>query len=266
MACTTVAQAAGSAAGSITMTDIVRNRGLAITTAMIARRPRTARLGAALLTVACAVCIGGNAHATPIEGSIFVYSQAGVTGYTPMQSTQTQNWYAPASSPLSMSSSATEASGAATANAYMNGSATWAPDGDSGTFSFNYGISGTSAPYIYEEVNNIPFGGNPLNLYGSVGTPPNWGYEFTADATGDFVLNYTINTTRDTFPLQGFSISGLPGDVNFGTGIDASGAFIVPLVQGQTYTIWIEEQSNEKGKLIRLGPPRPPSAGRCQVR
>jgi hypothetical protein len=66
-------------------------------------------------------------------------------------------------------------------------------------------------------------------------------------------LNYTIATTGDTFPLQGFTISGLPGDVNFGTGIDSSGAFTAPVVKGQSYTVWIEEQSNESGSVDSSG-------------
>jgi hypothetical protein len=106
--------------------------------------------------------------------------------------------------------------------------------------------------------------GGIRKIYTAVGTPPNWGYEFTATASGDFVLDYDITMNGDTFGLQGFSLSGIyspqyaaanNGDGYLNTnpsgptadGIDNSGEYVAPVTAGETYTLSFSEESNFTG-------------------
>jgi hypothetical protein len=150
----------------------------------------------------------------------------------------------------------------------MSETATWAPDGTSGTFTSDYSLSSTqAASYVSVAVDNGPFGGNPDDLYDTVGTPPNWGYSFIATESGNFVLDYNVTMTGDTFGLQGFSMFGIysplyasenngQGYLNTnpnapgGYGIDSSGEFVAPVVAGTTYTIGLAEQSNYGGSAL----------------
>jgi hypothetical protein len=137
----------------------------------------------------------------------------------------------------------------------MSETVTWAPNGTSGTFTSDYSLaSSPEASYVSIGANNIPFGGNPDNLYHTVGTPPNWGFEFTAEASGDFVLDYDVTMTGNLFGLQGFSMFGIASPTYPGGYLDtgneissSSDVFVAPVVAGQTYTIGLEEQSNYSG-------------------
>jgi hypothetical protein len=140
----------------------------------------------------------------------------------------------------------------------MSETATWSPNGTSGTFTSDYSLSSSqSAAYVVVGVNNIPFGGNPDNLYTTVVTPPNWGYEFTATESGNFVVDYDVTMTGDLFGLQGFNMSGIysptfPGNY-LNTGDEdpsSSGVFVAPVVAGQTYTLGMGEESNYGGSAL----------------
>jgi hypothetical protein len=191
----------------------------------------------------------GAALAQPIEGSISAYSRTiaynvNLPEPSPVTSTQTENWYATPASPLSVSTSATESAnagyGSSSGTATMSETATWAPNGTSGTFTSDYSLSTTQeASYVAVAVNNIPFGGNPDDLYETVGTPPNWGFEFKATESGNFVLDYDVTMTGDLFGLQGFSMFGIaspsyPGLCLYTGNEDpsSSGVFVAPVVAG----------------------------------
>jgi len=235
-------------------------------------RSKTFRRPALLAALACGIIAStGTAQVQPIEGSISAYSQVNARNVNlpnpgPITSTQTENWYTIPVSPLSVSTSVTESAdagyGTSGGTATMSETATWAPDGTSGTFTSDYSLSSTQeASYVGVGVNNIPFGGNPDNLYNTVGTPPNWGYEFTATESGDFVLDYDVTMTGTgpdpIFGLQGFSMYGIaspsyPGYyLSTGNEIaNSSGVFVAPVVAGQTYTIGMSEESNYSGSAL----------------
>ena len=232
----------------------------------------TYRLGLFAALVACLAAGSGTAFSQPVQGNISVYSQASAYDTTLPQtpgvtSTQTGSWnLIPASETAnSFATQSVDAqSGDGSATASMSGLASWAPNGDSGAFSFDYTLASVRSATVLESANNAPFGGNPENLYGTVGTPPDWGYEFTATASGDFVLDYDITMTGDTFGLQGFSLSGIYSPqyaaLNNGNGyldtnpsgptadgVDNSGEYVAPVTAGETYTLSFSEESNFSG-------------------
>jgi protein with PEP-CTERM/exosortase system signal len=139
----------------------------------------------------------------------------------------------------------------------MSETATWALDGTSGTFTSDYTLTSSSpTAYIVDGPSNIPSGGNPDDLYDTVGTPPNWGFEFTAEASGNFVLDCDSTATGFLFGLQGFNLSGIysptyasehGGQGYLDADINSSGEFVAPVVAGQTYTLFLGEQSNYGG-------------------
>jgi hypothetical protein len=247
-----------------------RPKALARAGTRLFRVSNTARLTASLAVLACGlVAACGTARAQPIEGSISAYSQANAYNVNlidpgAVTSTQTENWYNTPVSPLSVSTSATQSAnagyGSSSGTATMNETATWSPNGTSGTFTSDYSLSTTQeASYVSVGVDNIPFGGNPDNLYNTVGGPPNWGYEFTPTESGNFVLDYDVTMTGNLFGLQGFSMFGLYSPTYNGTGgyLDtpdetpsSSGVFVAPVMAGHTYTIGLNEQSNYGGSAI----------------
>jgi hypothetical protein len=223
---------------------------------------KTLQLAAPFAGLACClVAATGTAVAQPVEGSISAYSQAyATTGGppVPVTSTQTENWYTTPVS-LSVSTSATASAnagyGRSSGTATMDETATWAPNGTSGTFTSDYTLSSSQeASYVTVGVNNIPFGGNPNDLYDTVGTPANWGFEFTATQSGNFVLNYDVTMTGNLFGLQGFGLFGISGTGGYlDTGDEtssSSGVFVAPVLAGQTYTIGLAEESNYGGSAL----------------
>lgn len=217
---------------------------------------------------ACLVAATGTAFAQPIQGSISAYAQAYAVNDNTSQtqpptdtSTQTKYWNTNPISPLSVSAFATQSAdagyGSSSATASMSETATWAANGTSGTFTSDYTLASSSATdYVVVGPNNIPLGGNPDDLYGTVGALPNWGFKFTAEESGNFVLDYDSTATGFLFGLQGFNLSGLYSpqyaSENNGQGylsadINSSGEFVAPVVAGQTYTLFLSEESNYGG-------------------
>jgi len=144
-------------------------------------------------------------------------------------------------SPLSVSATATEGG----VTSFGSETATWAPDGNSGTVVADYGWSFRA----------------PAGVYTGVGTGesgPNWEYSFVADATGNFVLNYNVTGTGDTlFGLQGFRI-GEHGYFNLGyAGVDdahpsVSGQYIYAVTAGNYYDFQFVNLGNINGTIQTL--------------
>ena len=144
-------------------------------------------------------------------------------------------------SPLSVSATATDRG----ATAYGSESATWAPDGNSGTLVADYGWSIRA----------------PEGTTSSVGTGdsgPNWEYSFIADATGNFVLNYDVAGSGDTlFGLQGFRI-GEHGYFDLGYALvdnahpSVSGQYVFAVTQGQGYDFQLVNLGNISGTIQKL--------------
>jgi hypothetical protein len=232
------------------------------------------RLALLLASVSLLIAATGTATAQPMTGSISAYAQAyAYNANLSLQvqpptdtSTQTEYWNTNPISPLSVSTFATQTadagSGPSSGTASMSETATWAPNGTSGTFTSDYTLSSsTAASYVIVGVNNIPFGGNPDNLYNPNVPPQNWGFEFTATASGNFVLDYDITQTGAPTGLMGFSLSGIysplyasenDGQGYLSTGVNSSGEFVAPVVAGQTYTLGLGEQSNYGGSALDI--------------
>jgi hypothetical protein len=139
----------------------------------------TYRLGSFAALVPCLAAVSGTAFSQPIEGSISVYSQASAYNSnlprTPIvTATETGSWATTPASEIAnsfASQSVETESGEGSATASMSGSASWAPNGNSGAFSFDYSLASVTSPTVIGSANNVPFGGNPENLYGSWHTP-----------------------------------------------------------------------------------------------
>jgi hypothetical protein len=128
------------------------------------------------------------------------------------------------------------------ASVYANGTATWAPDGDSGTVQMNWGWSTSGASRVNDN-------STAVDQYDAI---DNWTYTFTADVTGQFIMDYSVtaNESEDTFGLQGIAIdldnfdsSSNPPQLN---PIDPteSGVFVGDVTEGQSYTVSLNEQGN----------------------
>ena len=117
---------------------------------------------------------------------------------------------------------------------FGNGTASFAADGNSGTFTQNWGWAGVG---VSELETNLAF---------STG---DWTYTFTSDVTGSFVLNYNVVGSGDTFGLQQIylsdnfdSQSGVPGGTVFDP--TASGTIVGSITAGQTYTVALANYGN----------------------
>ena len=146
-------------------------------------------------------------------------------------------------SPLSVSATAT----AGGVTSFGSATATWAPDGNSGTVMADYGWS-----------IRTPFGTGSAVATGNDG--PNWEYSFFADATGDFVLNYNITGSSvgdlGLFGLQGFRI-GEQGYFDLGYALvddahpSVSGQYVFAVTQGNYYDFQFVNLGNLNGNTIR---------------
>jgi hypothetical protein len=227
------------------------------------------KLASCVALAACLVAATETAFTQTIQGSISAYAQASADNVNlPAQaqpptdtSTQTEYWNTNPISLLSVSAFATQSAdagyGPSSATASMSETATWAPNGTSGTFTSGYTLASSFATdYVVVGPNNIPLGGNPDDLYSTVGPPPNWGFEFTATESGNFTLDYDITATGNLVGLLGFNLYGIyspqyasenDGQGYLSTGINSSGEFVAPVVAGQTYTLGLGEESNYGG-------------------
>ena len=152
--------------------------------------------------------------------------------------------------PLSGSTVVTNtAPNGSTGETFANGSSTWAPDGNSGTVTIDYGWSANT----HDFTSGFAAGGAIDPLYSH-----NWSYTFVADQTGLFVMNANVVGTGSSddpsiaspmFGLLGFDIIGsdfFPLGVNF-TDPTASGQITQMLLAGNTYTMVIRNASNIYG-------------------
>jgi hypothetical protein len=124
----------------------------------------------------------------------------------------------------------------ATASAFGIGNADWVAGGNAGTVSFrNFGYSFTPGNFSTAQLN--------------VGPGSDWLYNFQADGSGFFNLNYNVSlTTGGGFGLWGWRIlwSGPGGGLDPTNVFDptAVGTFIRPVVEGNTYTVELENNTN----------------------
>lgn len=77
-----------------------------------------------------------------------------------------------------------------------------------------------------------------------------WRYAFIADATGDFVLDYTLSLSgRETFGLNGFYLSSSFGSAYFNAG-NTSGQYVGSVIAGNTYNIYAYANANVSGLYL----------------
>lgn len=191
-------------------------------------------------------------QATPItaylgaSSTVNFYSEAG--GLTVAQDTQA---WAGTPGALSVSTVAAGISeNGSTATTFNRGSGTWAPDGNSGTVTIDYGWSANT-----HDVVTAAATGSVDPQYGL-----NWSYTFTADQTGLFVINCVVvgsGSTNDpgvTFPMFGLIGFDTIGSAFFPLGVNffdptASGQVTQMLQAGNTYTMVIRNGGNISGSL-----------------
>lgn len=119
-------------------------------------------------------------------------------------------------------------------NVYGNGSATWAADGNSGTIQMNFG---------WDLDGGVKAANTNL-------APSNWVYNFTADANGNFVMNYAIGGSgHDLFGLWGFDLfhildNGVGGPVTDANDPSSSGQFVGAVTAGQNYFVSLYNNGN----------------------
>ena len=74
-----------------------------------------------------------------------------------------------------------------------------------------------------------------------------WRYAFIADATGDFVLDYTLSLSgRETFGLNGFYLSSNFGSAFFSSG-NTSGQYVGSVTAGNLYNVYMYANANLNG-------------------
>ncbi len=78
-----------------------------------------------------------------------------------------------------------------------------------------------------------------------------WLYSFVADATGDFVMDYTLSLTgRNSFGLNGFYLFGDLGSHYF-SAANTTGQFTAGVIAGNTYTINLRANANISGTYLQ---------------
>ena len=180
--------------------------------------------------------------ATPISGSLSFGVTATAHNQAAASDSNADSW---SGSPgaLAVGSYAMSGIPSNSAMAYAGGNATWAPDGNSGNMTINFGWDGTGADSFYTN--------NPYT---------NWTYSFTADANGNFVMNYDISAYgSNLFGLQGFFLYPA-NDLNSGTGAPIlnvsnptqSGTFVGGVTAGQTYTVYLANNGNISGSNMTI--------------
>lgn len=182
--------------------------------------------------VATALMLAPTASATPISATMSAAVAVDLfpTGTKTGTPSSAQSWTT-TPAPLSVAASLTDVNSfGSSINAYANGSATWAANGNSGTASFNYG-------WTAHDGGDYPFASAQTNL-----SLPNWSYTFTADLTGAFSMNYAI-TAPGGLPLfgglQNFTIGTTGGSVLTLTAV-GSGTYTQAVTAGSTYTVYFQ--------------------------
>ncbi|GEM_PF-4861991 len=113
-------------------------------------------------------------------------------------------------------------------SSYSDGTSSWGPGGDSGTFTMDAGwIVGAQGE--------------------SVSSTDIWYYDFIADATGTFTFDWDVTTTPSYFGLAIYtSIYPLP---QIGFDLNTSGQATGTVIQGQGYAFEVEIQPNVSGNI-----------------
>jgi len=181
------------------------------------------------------IFVGATAsRATPVDGSMSVGVDTSIfaSGFAFNSGADSASW---SGTPASLSVAATAPSalpsGSAT-NAFANGTAAWAADGNSGSVAFNYGWS---------FVDGLDYANPGMQTNGN---GPNWSYTFVADATGNFVLNYNLISIGDPLGLhKGFYI-GSDGGSTLNLFAAGSGTFIQAVTAGSTYNVSFMNNGN----------------------
>ena len=171
------------------------------------------------------------ALATPIAGSMSFGVSVTANGDPTVSAYSSDSWTG-TPAPLSVNALATTPNGS---TAFGSGTSSWAPDGNSGSLGMQFGWATITASGVLTD----------LSL-------PNWSYTFTADATGNFVMDYAVVGSGFQFGLWGFNLSH-----NFASGSGApltspfsassSGQFVGAVVAGQTYTASLSNNGNVSG-------------------
>jgi hypothetical protein len=220
------------------------------------RRPVTTLSGLASLA-AVAICLAGatgSAIAQPTSGSIA--AGAGAFAYDsnlpkpPADDVANgASWSGSVTSPLDASADAyqsvDDSTGSGFSHATANASATWAANGLSGTMDYNYTMASNWDPAILGGVNNVPL---PL------GDTTIWEYQFTAEKTGDFVLNFSTSVSGQPFGFKSFALGGIISttdtylDTSTGgsgpAGLDNTGQFLGLVTAGDSYDIYLGGAEN----------------------
>lgn len=144
--------------------------------------------------------------------------------------------------PLSISASASASLAGTPFGGSVSGSseATWGAGGNSGSVSFsNYGWNINAGTSDWSVALNDHTGGD------------DWSYTFQADADGEFVLSYLVNSTGESFGLGGWNIlwNGPGGGRTLVDTFspDADGLFERDLIAGEIYTIALRNNANLAG-------------------
>ncbi len=193
------------------------------------------------LSLAFVLTAATSALAGPISGTVASGVYAASVGGDSASDHQSANWSVlPTSLSANASATSHDAAGIPT-TVFSNGSATWALDGQSGTFDLTWGWNAVNATAMDTR-----------------GVANNWSYTFQADATGWFAMSYDVVASGDPFGLWGLaasqnfdSVSGvLPPTNPFDP--TASGVFLGGVTAGQVYTISLMNNGNMGGDSMTM--------------
>jgi len=184
------------------------------------------------LSVAIALAGATAVHAAPQSGSMAFSVSVQALGGPVAADFEATNWTVVPSS-LTLSASATSNDPAGLPNdVFVNGGATWAADGNSGVVDLTWG-------WKTVDLTSIATNGGA-----------DWKYEFRADATGTFEMNYDIlGVGPQLFGLNGVlltsnfdSATGVPVTNAFDP--TTSGLFVGGVTAGQDYWIKLDNNGN----------------------
>lgn len=181
----------------------------------------------ALMSSAC--LFASNVLAAPISGTLAIQASATTTSGASATQISTDAWGGPLS-PLIVQAAALASDQTGSISVSGGGAATWAPNGLSGTVSFdNYGWSflGTG-------------GSATLN------TMADWTYSFVAEGNGLFTMNFDVLGSGDMFGLWGWNININGTDYLTLDASDptTSGFISEDIFDGQTYTVSLINNAN----------------------
>lgn len=182
---------------------------------------------AALISLVSLLASG--ASAAPLSASLAVQASATTIGGASAAQVSSDAWGVPLS-PLAVQAQALASDQTGSITVSGSGAATWAPDGKSGTVSFNdYGWS------------FIGTGGNA-----SLNTLADWTFSFVAEGNGLFTMNFDVLGSGDMFGLWGWNIRINGTDFLTLNAFDPtiSGFVTEDIFDGETYTVSLINNAN----------------------